>query len=156
MPTAPQNADAVWDEAVADHTLTGSVGRALNAASSYNASNITVKSPVISNALARITRGDDYKKARNSALEWILVNVADSLAGATVVINVQVGASMASYAAEVLVATAPQRISLELTHVQTEALLAGTYLYDLQITHSNGDVFTPVRGGQWIVEADVR
>lgn len=175
-PTAADVADAVWDEASADHVAVGSTGAALAAAGgagdpwsvstgtdyasdtfgghvkSITAGAVTIVSPVATDGTAvSIVRGDDYLNADNRALtfssdDW------PTLTGGAVALKVRYSGQATSYAGTV---TGAGACYVELTDTQTAAMKPGQYDYDLEATLAGGSVVTLVQG-KLIVSPDVR
>ena len=175
-PSAADNADAVWDEALAGHATAGSAGALLAASGaasdpllnevpgSYasgtagyvlgaiNPANVTVTSPVATDGTAiNIVRGDDYANADGRALTFTGATWPTLTSGA-VTLKVATGAAITTYTGTV---TGAQACRVELTDTQTAALAAGVYAYDLEATLAGGSVVTLVQG-TLRVAADVR
>ena len=175
-PTAADVADAVWDEASADHVAVGSTGAALAAAGgagdpwsvstgtdyasdtfgghvkSITAGAVTIVSPVATDGTSiTLIRGDDYLNADNRALTFSGDSWPTLTSGAVALIVDEDG-TPTSYAGTI---TGAQSCYVELTDTQTVAMWIGLYDYDLQATLSNGSVVTLVQG-KLPIQADVR
>ena len=175
VPSVASVADAVWDEATADHSTIGSTGAALAAAggagdpwssvaSAYpsgtfgdivyriNPAQVTVTSPVATDGTSiTVIRGDDYLNTDGRALTFSGATWP-TLTGGAVALIVDIYGTVTNYAGTVTAATA---CYVELTDTQTGALTPGAYNYDLQATLSSGSVVTLVQGLLLVAE-DVR
>lgn len=149
-------ADAVWDESIAAHTTAGSAARELHTAASYGTGQITVQGPINPITLAvQIIRGDTYDADESRAIEWTITGWSD-FSGGTAKVRIQVAAdTYVEYTAAITVGPSPATVQLELTSAQTALLNPDDYTYEVEITHANTHVVTPVRG-KWTVDADVR
>lgn len=152
-PTAEQNADAVWDEALSGHTTAGSAGAALAAdpllnavpgsyasgtagwrLGTYGTASVSIVSPVADDESITVFYGDDYLAADGRALDFTFTNVPTLTAG-TIALIVQAESGAVSFAGTVTGAAACR---VELTSAQVNSIGVGEYRFDLQATLSNG------------------
>ena len=180
-PSAASVADAVWDEATADHAATGTTGKALaNAGSAADpltntvpgtyasgtagaalgrigSGQITTTSPVATSGDVTIVRGDDYNSADGRALDWTDVSAAwPDLTGASVLVTVQTtGSAQWTKAGSVVTPTGSgKKVRVEPTAADTATFAGGaSYPFDVQATLSSGRKVTLLRG-TWYVLAD--
>ena len=180
-PSAASVADAVWDEATADHAATGTTGKALaNAGSAADpltntvpgtyasgtagaalgrigGGQITTTSPVAVSGDVTIVRGDDYNAADGRALDWTDVSAAwPDLTGATIAVTVQTTATTTwTKAGSVVTPTGSgKKVRVEPTAADTATFAGGaSYPFDVQATLSSGRKVTLLRG-TWYVLAD--
>lgn len=170
-PTAAAAADAVWDEAIADHLTTGSTGAKLNAAASagdpwatalpggyasgtagarlglVGTSQINVAFPVSDSGNVTVRQGRDYASAIGSAIRWTLTNPPSPAPSSVTFTCLALGFSkVCSYSAPV--------ITLELTSAETATFGAGVYLFEVEAVIS-GLKHPGLVQGQLIVERDV-
>lgn len=161
IPTAAQNADAVWDELLSGHAVSGSTGEALTNASGgaiptalqdainntyaiVSASgSITVVSNVWDGMTAIVKRGFDYLAADARQIS-ITKDTWPDLTGATAIQLVkQDGLKTLVAAMTCTVDGVPgnQTVQLELTRVQTAALPAGAIKCTVAATlATSGDI----------------
>ena len=180
-PSAASVADAVWDEATADHAATGTTGKALaNAGSAADpltntvpgtyasgtagaalgrigSGQVTTTSPVAVSGDVTIVRGDDYNAADGRALDWTDVSAAwPDLTGATIAVTVQTTATTTwTKAGSVVTPTGSgKKVRVEPTAADTATFAGGaSYPFDVQATLSSGRKVTLLRG-TWYVLAD--
>jgi hypothetical protein len=135
-------ADAVWDEAVADHVAVGSTGARLNLIGS--ATLIQVAAPVSAEGDVEIVAGDDYFDADARSLEWTEPSSGawPVLTGATIKFTIQT----LTVTGVVVTATGTKKVRAELTAAQTATLLAIVSPYDVQANLTNGHKVTLVLG----------
>ena len=179
-PSAASVADAVWDEATADHAATGTTGKALaNAGSAADPLTNTVPGSYASGtagaALGRIgsgqitttsivaqsgnvttVAGDDYHATDSRAIDWTdsSANWPD-LTGASILVTVKSGSTtlMAKTCSVVTPTGAGKQVRVQPTAADTRAIGVGTYDFDVQATLSSGRIVTLLRG-QWTNQAD--
>ena len=180
-PSAASVADAVWDEATADHAATGTTGKALaNAGSAADpltntvpgtyasgtagaalgrigSGQVTTTSPVAVSGDVTIVRGDDYNAADGRALDWTDVSAAwPDLTGATIAVTVQTTATTTwTKAGSVVTPTGSgKKVRVEPTAADTATFAGGaSYPFDVQATLASGRKVTLLRG-TWYVLAD--
>jgi hypothetical protein len=157
-PTAEANADAVWDELIAGHTVPLSTGVLLATAGAaadpllnavpgsypsgsagwrlgtFGTGSVTIVSPVADDESITIFYGDDYLAVDGRALDFTFTNVPTLTAGAIALI-VQKENDAVSFAGTVTGAAACR---VELTSEQVNSIGVGEWRFDLQATLSNG------------------
>lgn len=174
LPGVAAIADAVWDEALAGHAVSGSAAAALGAAGSASdpllnavpgsyesgtagaalgrigSALVTTVSPVASSGNVTVHRGDDYKVADNRALEWTGGATWSDLTGASIVMEVD---SIEFTGAVVIATGASKKIRVEMTAAQTQELPSGQHAFTIRAT-KGGNVATLVVGNINVVSRD--
>ena len=179
-PSAASVADAVWDEATADHAATGTTGKALaNAGSAADpltnivpgtyasgtagaalghigSGQITTTSIVAQSGNVTTVAGDDYNATDGRAIDWTDSSASwPDLTGASILVTVKSGSTtlMAKAGSVVTPTGAGKQVRVQPTAADTRAIGVGTYDFDVQATLSSGHVVTLLRG-QWTNQAD--
>ena len=175
-PTTGAIADAVWDEASADHVATGSMGKLLstagaasdpllNIAGTYASdtmggkiqligTNTTVVNSPIVNADIGVIYGDDYYNADGRAVpltstQWVIADITPY----TGMVRVSTPSGVVALP---VVITAATHAYLQLTATQIASLGVGFHTYDFEVTKiSDGHVAT-LQQGSFAVTEDVR
>lgn len=170
-PTAAAAADAVWDEAIADHLAAGSTGAKLNAAASagdpwatalpggyasgtagarlgaVSGGQVTVVAPVAEDGNATVRQGKDYAASINTALTWTLANPPGTSPTSVTFTCRALGFSKAcSYSAPT--------ITLELAAAETAAFSVGIFPFEIEAVIS-GLKHPGLVAGNLTVERDV-
>lgn len=172
IPSAATISDAVWDELLAEHTISGSAGEALAASGSASdpllntvpgtyasgtagaalgnigSGQIVTVSPVAQSGDVETVQGDDYSAVDARALDWTDTGSSwPVLTDATIAITIR---EVSSYAGSVITATGTsKKIRLQLTDVQTEAIPEGWHPFQAIATLTGGNVITLVEG-DWL------
>lgn len=156
--------DAVWDEAIADHSAAGSAGQAIQAAGaagdpllsavpgSYasgtagaalgriGSGQITTVSPVAQSGDVSVIRGDDYLVADSRALEWTDADASwPDLTSATISVDIEGGPTFTG-------AVVGGNVQLELTDEQTSTLKIGPRAFSVRATIADGSRITLLSG----------
>ena len=175
-PTVGAIADAVWDEASADHVATGSVGKLLSTAGAASdplltksgtyasdtmggkiqliGTNTTVVISPIVNADISVIYGDDYYNADGRAVpltstQWVIADITPY----TGMVRVSTPSGVVALP---VVITAATHAYLQLTATQIASLGVGFHTYDFEVTKiSDGHVAT-LQQGSFAVTEDVR
>lgn len=149
-PTAVAIADAIGDEALADHRTSGTFGGALNR---IGAAQIVISSPVDQNGNVTVIRGDDYNSDDGLALDWTDQNGTwPTLTDATILVSLYGSFSDPTAVLEltgsVVVATGSgKKVRAEPTAAQTSSLAANAaYKFEIVATLSSGRTRTLLRG----------
>ncbi len=174
-PTAAANADAVWDELIAGHAVTGSTGAALSAAGgagdpltnpvpgSYatgsagaalgriGSNTVTVVSPVSTDGDISLTYGDDYYTTDAQSLSFSGTNWP-VITGGTVSLRVQGSSGVVAITGTV---TSGSACTVEVTQANTYSIGVGVWDYDLEAVLTNSHVRT-LQSGLCTVAQDVR
>jgi hypothetical protein len=111
----------------------------------------TVVSPVTETGEVNITQGDDYLFEDGLQIPFSNTGWPD-ITGASVLLKLNIGGTVSSFSGVVISSSS---CYVEFTNAQTEAMAAGQHTYDLQITLSNGHIFTPFRKCPFNVEEDI-
>ena len=172
IPSAASISDAVWDELIAGHAIAGSTGATLAASGGASdpllnqvpgayasgtagaalgrigSGQITTVSPVAQSGDVETIMGDDYSSTDARALDWTDTSASwPTLTDATIAVTIR---GVSSYAGSVVTATGDsKKVRLELTDVQTAAIPAGWYPFQVIATLTSGNVVTLVEGN-WL------
>lgn len=139
---AAEIADAVWDEALADHVVAGSAGEELG---NLGETSITVVSPVDTNGDVEIDRGYDYYDTDGRALSWTddATITWPNLTGATASFIV---GEFLTEAGVITNPTGPATIKVELSAADTELLPLGVRPFRIECTLANTHLILQIRG----------
>jgi hypothetical protein len=141
-------ASSVWQLSAADFTEEGWFGTLLNAIFARVASaNINVINPIAANKVITIIQGDSYYAEDNRSLDFSSASWPD-LTDASIKFTANAAGNSLEVAGSVITPTGNRVVRVELTSVQTGALVTGNsaYKYDVQATLANGHIATLVRG----------
>ncbi len=129
------DADAIWDELLSGHTISGSAGAALSSilsiVSTIGSGRITVTSPVAQTGTVRVIIGDAYTVALGRSLTWTESSGGwPVLTDADISLEVEDGDLVAS--GEVVTATGSSKVvRVELSSTDTNSLPPGELQYNL-------------------------
>ena len=158
LPTAAENADAVWDELSTGHVTAGKAGTQLWTdidaikvkTDTIGTGTATVAVPVAANLAVTTYQGDDYDTADGRHLSWTVSSTA-TLTGGTVEVIIP---GVDTYTGSVVDGNT---IRLELTTAQTAAIPVGRRKYQVIVTQTvalGADKITVVEG-TWTSKARV-
>lgn len=112
---------------------------------------VNVSAPVSADGVTVTTKqGHAYNAADNLAINWNVTGYP-SFVGGTVSVRIQTPSATTTLVGSVVDA---DTIRLELTSVQSAAIEAGSWPFDVDVTLASARVVTPVQG-DWISEAQV-
>ena len=179
-PTAAAIADAVWDEATADHQTAGTTGKALSTAGSaadpltntvpgsyasgtagaalgrIGSGQITTTSIVAQSGNVTTVAGDDYNATDGRAIDWTDSSASwPDLTGASILVTVKSGSTtlMAKAGSVVTPTGASKQVRVQPTAADTRAIGVGTYDFDVQATLASGRIVTLLTG-YWTNQVD--